>query len=453
MEHLPDIAKGITERSDLKTLIIQSMVVKTKLDEIVEKKENNMGKLRERCSKILSEIESLRDNINTLLDQMETKTIEELDKVLGTMDDVLTHDVTSCKVMMDDLKKLLYDIEERKSTNESLTFIAYKRCEKKLSDARCLLKSIPENEFKISFKEYDDIFTFVQSLDLFGEFDATPWVPEMPPIRIGRNHVYKKVGNGKQYDVRLNNDRNTCAIVGCCKFTSGFLVLADCDNKKLKLLNEQYEIIHTYVTKGSPYHMCQVGGKKVAVSVDEDYSDRVYIMEIVRGRLVLNRKIGLNHSACGVAYYNGKVIVGSETTMYVYTPSGKLVQKFYEDKSGTSTVWRFAIGEESRKIYVPNVSTNQIYALDLYGNKLATYKESGLKSPEAVTVAVNGNVFVCGGASNNVIQLDRDCKKKLAKVVDAKDGVSAPRSLWFNNKSAELIVGQWSDKILVFQMY
>lgn len=384
---------------------------------------------------------------------METRTIEELDKVLGAMDDVLHSDVTSCKTMKDDMQKLLYEIEERRNLSESLTFIAYKRCEQKLSDARCLLKSIPENEFKVTVKEYSEILSYLETLNALGEFEAKPWVPSLPPIRIGRNHIYKKVGEGRQYDVRLNVDRNTCAIVGCCKFSNELLLLADCDNKKLKLLNDLYQVIHHYETKGSPYHMCHLGGKQVAVSVDEDYSDRVYIVEVVRNRLVLNRKFGLNHTACGLAYSDGKLLVGSDTAIYVYTTNGKFVQKIFEDRSGASTVWRFAVGDQTRKLYVPNVSGNQLHILDNYGNKLTTFKEAGMKSPEAVAVAVNGNVFVCGGVSNNVIQLDRDGKKKLSKVVDAKDGVVSPRSLWFHNKSAELIIGQWNDSIVVFQLY
>lgn len=450
---LTEAATGITAKSELRTLIIQSTIVKTKLDEMVDKKERNVDDLREQCKTILSDIEKLRENINSILDKMETKTIEELDKVLEAMDEVLQHDLSACKATKDDLQKSLREIEERMKASDTLTFVSFKRCEAKLSDARCLLKNMPDSQFTIIFREYNEICQNLNTLQALGEFEPSPWVASLPPIRIGKNHVYKKVGQAKQYDVRLNSDRNTCAIVGCCKLSNGLTVLADCDNKKLKLLNEKFEIISHYETKGSPYHMCMLGGRRVAVSVDEDYSDRIYILDVIRNRISLSRKFGLNHPACGLAYCYGQILVGSDTAIYVYTTLGKLVKKLYEDRSGSTTVWRFAFGEDSKIFYVPNVSGRQLNTIDVYGNKLTTFKESGFKSPEAVCVAGNGNVFVCDGASNSIIQLDRDGRKKISKVADGKDGVASPRSLWYHGKTSELIVGQWDDNIMVFQLY
>ena len=62
-----------------------------------------------------------------------------------------------------------------------------------------------------------------------------------------------------------------------------------------------------------------------------------------------------------------------------------------------------------------------------------------------------GQVLVCGRNSNTVIQVDRLGKKKIATLATQKDGLYRPQSVFYNQKSGSVIVGQ-NDNIMVFNI-
>ncbi|KAH3795149.1 hypothetical protein DPMN_148696 [Dreissena polymorpha] len=74
-----------------------------------------------------------------------------------------------------------------------------------------------------------------------------------------------------------------------------------------------------------------------------------------------------------------------------------------------------------------------------------------LQSPQGVHVTPAGQVLVCGYASNTVIQVDREGKKKLATIASQTDGMSYPKSVCYNTITDQIIVAI-NDNIMVIDL-
>ncbi|KAH3852002.1 hypothetical protein DPMN_094491 [Dreissena polymorpha] len=85
------------------------------------------------------------------------------------------------------------------------------------------------------------------------------------------------------------------------------------------------------------------------------------------------------------------------------------------------------------------------------GTVMSIFTDTELQGPYGINVTPAGQVLVCGEISNTVIQVDREVKKRIATLATQKDGLQMPRSVFYNQKSGSVIVGQCNNEnILVF---
>ncbi|WAR13053.1 hypothetical protein MAR_027233, partial [Mya arenaria] len=139
--------------------------------------------------------------------------------------------------------------------------------------------------------------------------------------------------NHRHYQVRIKNDKKTCLIDGICELPSGEMVLADRSNKRVKLLNKQFEVIDHSDMPGNPQHLCHITGNEVAVVVCDCISNEVHFLTVTKEKLQSMRKFTTDHNCVFIAHHQGQLYVGSMDGLYLYTMAGRLLKKIYEDLS------------------------------------------------------------------------------------------------------------------------
>ncbi|XP_052760758.1 uncharacterized protein LOC128203393 [Mya arenaria] len=439
---LPDLARGFMKTAEFKHLPSAVYKMRQRMDELKNDRIKDQVSLKDSYKNIIAEIKAFRKEINYILDEIEKKTFEQLDSMMEDLEKSVKHDIETCAHMHDQLKTMFEKLRKITGKNkETSSYIGFRICQSKLSEAKFLEQELLAKG-GMKFKSDESLLPFLRNLNKLGNFETD------------NIHVYKAQSSSR-YKVRIKKDKTICLIAGICELPSGEVVIADRHNKRVKLLNRQFEVIDHCDLPSHPYHLCHTTGSEVAVAVTyyTNIPCEVHFLTVTRGKLQAVRKFTTNHYCYSIAHHQGKLYVGSAEVLYLYAMDGRLIKKLYANNPPYSTVCRYAVSPDGRRIYVTNPNDSELITLDEYGQVLSTVEDPDLHSTGGLCVSPSGHVFVCGYGSNTVLQVDQEGRKKLATVAREADGLCKPRSVWFSEQTSTLIVGNYEkDKIIVVKL-
>ncbi|KAH3790960.1 hypothetical protein DPMN_169168 [Dreissena polymorpha] len=262
------------------------------------------------------------------------------------------------------------------------------------------------------------------------------------------NHVFTV--NGKSvHNVKMPSDSDTCMIEAVCALPNGQVLVADRENKNVKLLNQQYRVVSHLDVRDKPLDMCLITPTEIAVAVH----DEVQFITVSQSQLAKGRKLKLQHYCPGIAHNQGDLYICSDTALYKFTLSGKLVCRLYEDSSADFIVYKCAVSPTGDRLYITSYNKHKLLTLARDGTLLATYTDPALRYTTALHVTPAGQVLVCGYWSHTVLQVDWEGESKLANLATEEDGVRLPQSVCYSSTTSSIIVGQYrNNNILVFRV-
>lgn len=104
------------------------------------------------------------------------------------------------------------------------------------------------------------------------------------------------------------------------------------------------------------------------------------------------------------------------------------------------------------KIYHSNHESNSVTCYDIRGTVQWIFKnECVLKSPRGISVDNDGNLYVVGNSSTNVVVISVDGQQH-KEILSARDGLNNPLSLDYNRNTNNLLVTNHSKTAMIFTM-
>lgn len=248
-----------------------------------------------------------------------------------------------------------------------------------------------------------------------------------------------------EYDVKLEHDLRICNVTGCGWLADGSVLLTDYTNKRLKKITNKRHVSFVDLPD-QPSDMCHLGnGTNKAVACG---GNTLYFVS-TKGDMKLSRYVSLDHSCNGITYQENHIYVVDDTTVFRYTIAGENGLALYTDPSAKV---RFChICANGNVLYITDEYSGLI-TLDTTGKVLAKFTDPELTEAQGVCVDCEGNVLVSGFESDTVIKVDSSGRKKLGTVIRDSGDISDPKCLCFVKERLQLYVGQWNDKLTVFQM-
>ncbi|KAH3879707.1 hypothetical protein DPMN_003613 [Dreissena polymorpha] len=138
--------------------------------------------------------------------------------------------------------------------------------------------------------------------------------------------------NGKSvHNIKMPSESRISSITAVCALPNGQVLVADGNNYKVKLLNQQYRVVGHLDVRYEPLDMCLITPTEVAVAVH----DEVQFITVSQSQLAKGRK--LKFDCTGIAHNQGDLYICSGSALYKFTLSGKLVSWLYEDTSAGLT--------------------------------------------------------------------------------------------------------------------
>ncbi|KAH3742144.1 hypothetical protein DPMN_048879 [Dreissena polymorpha] len=152
---------------------------------------------------------------------------------------------------------------------------------------------------------------------------------------LGKSGNVFKVQGKSAHDVRITSDsKRFCWIQAICALPDGQVLVADRNNKKVKLLNQQYQVVSHWDVAADIRDMCQITPSEVAVAVNTARNTHgVQFITVTQSQITPGRKLELQHGCTGIAHHQGELFICSGTALYKYTLNGKHVCSLYEDIS------------------------------------------------------------------------------------------------------------------------
>ncbi|XP_052279975.1 uncharacterized protein LOC127877779 isoform X2 [Dreissena polymorpha] len=312
--------------------------------------DTNMQSLQASYDKQLYAIHDTRKKINSILDNIEKNTMKELDDKLASLKASVKTDADNSSKLKNELKQLndaKHDIVDKGKAE--LTFIASKKCMEKIKQSETYLK---QNSFQVesslTFQADRDFQQYLSKLSGLGKIVLST---KETLVLVDPDQALTVQGKS-EYNVRLqsDSDKNCYMYINAiCVLSEDQILVADTNNKRVKLLNHQYQVVGHYDLNGLPWDMCKITPSEVAVSVDDTRTHEVQFVSVNGGQLVKGRMLQFQHACIGIAHIMQDLYLTSRTALYKYSMKGALLTKLYEDTSDKATDWGH-VGKEVCKI-------------------------------------------------------------------------------------------------------
>ncbi|XP_052225159.1 uncharacterized protein LOC127840789 [Dreissena polymorpha] len=149
---------------------------------------------------------------------------------------------------------------------------------------------------------------------------------------LGKSGKAFDVQSNTKHNVRIPSDSGECFITGICVLPDGQVLIVDSKNQKVKLLNQQYQVVSHWDVNARPVDICLITPSEVAVAVNTSKIHEVQFITVNQGKLVPGRKFQLQHECTGIAHHYEDLFVTSGEELYKYTLNGKLICRLYQDR-------------------------------------------------------------------------------------------------------------------------
>ncbi|XP_052817530.1 uncharacterized protein LOC128243674 [Mya arenaria] len=383
---------------------------------------NNLGKIRAKVIDYLDRREKeLLDNIK------EVKTEDE--SLLAA----LKTEFVSTKARLEAMRT--------KMTSEDLSvnqrYVATRRAKKELRETEGKLEKMAGRlkARKIWFSMDTATWQLLESstglgrLNVSGEFrrEIPAHVPDLSTM------AWKKEADIEVSTLPSENlyGENFCSITGSALMSPGLILIAHNGNQSVKLLDVTANSIRSRLQlPGQPWDVCVLPDNKAAVTIPEKAIVQLLKKSTKGGKLVLDRKIEVSDGCRGIAFYDNHLYISfiRYARIEVMTISGSIAKtiRTYMGQTSFQTPNYLTVSAFTQPtLYVSDYNSNTVLQLSMDMKVLREYQNEQLKGPMSVVAVGSGQLFVCGGDSNNVMLLtERD--GNMVEILGEKDGLMKP---------------------------
>jgi hypothetical protein len=374
------------------------------------------------------------------LTEAEKQVTKETRELLVSLDEKQTK-LTEYQTNIVNIEKYASDLQ---------TYLAGKQIEKDVETQDRFLQSLVNsdslNQTKLSYKIDSDPKTITTNIQMFGEVVVESKPCELTFVRKKEKQAQMLLADLSptmsvdNIQLKLLQKIKTKGkiIRGCSFLPGGRMVLSCYDNAIVSFINKEgvnLFKIDKDKTGSSTYDTVYIAdNNSVAVSSGWRSNRCITIIDIESQKVVTT--ISMDTLIIGMAV-RGRTIYycAGEKGLKMLNLSDKSVSDVI--KSVKSDVYYVATSGD--KLYYSNHNTGTVTCCDLHGLTQWEFEdECVIQCPRGITVDNDGNVYVVGCYSNNVVVISPDGKRH-RQILSSKDGLVRPGVLDYDKSTNRLI--------------
>ena len=478
-----------------------------KITSLHERRETDLSNLSLEAKDCRDRAKQFREELSIKLESMEAKTLSEIDTLETQETKTITQQLDTCKAARNSLDTDRRNLILAKERNDRQSIFVYNiQLSQSVKSLTTITDEITKEVYQphISF-ECNPAITFTGDQDLgtvkchttripqqkgfdviTGDqdlgavkchttrtpqqkgFDVITGDQDLGAVKCHSTRTPQQKGFDEmsvtarnQVNIKVQSDTYDACITGSAFLPSGQLILCDCDNKKLKLLDENLQMKDSIDVPGQPWDVAPVNQHQVIVT----FPWQQYLQFIqVTPSLALGHTVDLAMVCRGVAVSRESIYISFSESgegkigMYDLTGKKKRIINPYNGKDGKVLIkypWYIAVSNDE-KIFVSGRDaksfTTTVYCLESSGNVLYSVSNPLFKDCRGISVDENENLLVCDWDSHKVFLITKD-GKEVREFLTEKDGLSYPFTISFRRSDGTLVVGShYNNNILVFTL-
>ncbi|CAG2204145.1 unnamed protein product [Mytilus edulis] len=437
------------------------------ISRIRKDREDNVQSIQTQKKKITMEIDKIKTQINQRIEKLKESVIKELEKVYDDYNGRIKSIISALKVQEHEIKHCSTEFEHIKNYASDLqTFIGIRGIQSKLTDNEERYMSMNENKslhtVEIQLAIDEKIQGILTSVVKFGSII----IKESPSAC---THIDGKKSRQAQISVpirmqSLNTlsvdfiqklDTNCIWIRGCSRTRTGTFHFTDYGYLQLKIviLNAQGKNnqIFSLLTPYSAFDIVCIDEKTVAVTTGKQGARQgnksgICIVDLTKKKET--QFIELHGSSFGITY-DGTSLIACVQGKDIHVIS--CIDYSIATIPNTMLTESSVVSTHSKKIFYTNLNENRIYCCLYDGTPVWEFNNDILKTPRGITVDNNGNVFVVGHESCNVLIISPD-GKQYKQILNKESGLYDPYAIFFDKLRNQLIVANNSSVAFLYNI-
>jgi hypothetical protein len=431
---------------------------------IRQNRETNSGAVREHKIIVENEIQELRTKINNHLDKLQENMMKELTEAHKQ----IINETQELLVSLDEKQNELTEYQTnvvniRKYASDLQTYLAVKQIEKEMEThdtcLQSLVKSHSLNQTKLSCQIDNGLKTIATNIQKFGEIVVESRPCEMIIVRRKDKQGQMMVADlsppvsvdNIQLKLKQKINVKGRSIRGCSLLPEGRMVFSCWFTDTINFINKEGVIssqISKHTTGATTYDIVYIkDNNSVAVSCGLGRNKCIAIIDIVSNEVLTT--ISKDTNIVGMAIRGG--------TIYYCAWEKGLMKINISDHSVSDIINRDMtcvcyVATSEDKLYYANYEKNTVTCCDLHGTTLWEFKgERVLQCPLGISLDNDGNVYVVGCESNNVVVISPDGQRHI-QLLSSKDSLLHPNVLEYDKSTNRLLVVNHEHTAFLFDV-
>nr|XP_034325600.1 E3 ubiquitin-protein ligase TRIM71 isoform X1 [Crassostrea gigas]XP_034325601.1 E3 ubiquitin-protein ligase TRIM71 isoform X2 [Crassostrea gigas] len=432
---LEDVDANTVGPHNVKNLQAEVETMCSNLEQIITDEKTNMSCLDNASDKFAKELSGITTSIIATIKKLEEKHLDETAKLIKESKSKLENSVQSLEHRLSYLQywkeKLTKNVSNETilKTNEILSYIKMKHIYESMGNL-----DYPKLEISIQ----TEILDSVQKLTSLSCLAKTTSREKSKQCAINQRIVDLKcayVVNVSEFTIK------NCNLHDGEFLSRDKLLLTGYKNKRCVLCNTDGVVLQEIPLPGNPWGMCMHVGNEVLVTLP--LSQKVVVLDA--NSLEIKQSVHIDRRCFGISTSGNTAVIGARDSVLMFD---NFLDKNICRPLATKTKYAddVALGGDGNIIFT-NYSENVLNTFDKSGKMLFKYSHEELKSPYGLTVDGHGNIFVCGGTSNNIHIVSND-----GKTLRILKGVQNPLCIKFLRGTNRFFVGEEDGRVKVFEL-
>jgi DNA-binding beta-propeller fold protein YncE len=430
---------------------------------IRQNRETNSSAVREQKTIVENGIREVRTQINNHLDKLQGDLMKELNEA----ENQITDESRELLVSLDEKQKELTEYQThivniKKYASDLQTYIAVKQIEKDVETHDAYLQSIVKSlsQPTLSYKIETGLKTITSSIQQFGEVVVESKPCELTFARKKDKQAQVMVADisrpmsvaNIQLKLKQKININGKQFRGCSLLPDGIMVVSCRGTNTISFINKEgvelFQIDQDKIGSETYDTVYIKDDNSVAVSSGYTGGNRcITIIDIESQEIITTISMD--------TYIYGMAVRGR--TIYYCTGNTGLKMLNISDKSVSEIItsnmpYIYCVATSGDKLYYTNFSTHTVTCCDLHGTAQWEFKDASvLQGPRGISVDNDGNVYVVGCSSNNIVVISPDGQRH-RQVLSSGDGLVNPRVLDYDKATNKVLVVNESESAFLFDV-
>jgi hypothetical protein len=260
---------------------------------------------------------------------------------------------------------------------------------------------------------------------------------DFPNLMIGKGDI----------NVKTSLDEVNCYITGCAVINTNTLVLADNNNKKVKLFSIENRIVYVEkVLESYPWDITVMSQDQFAVTIPS--IEEIVIMT-TNENLSYVRRITMHRKCYGIDFNQDclYVVCLSLPGVIVLNTQGDILSNIPLNFLSPSNIPYIAVSNDSHVLYISDFENNSVVRVILQGECTTTFTLTDLKGPRGMLMLDDKSLLVCCSGDRTIYKINGALKEEVIIIMCQDKGPL--HSICYNSFYNEFYVVGRGNRLII----